>query len=301
MEATILGTSCMVPTKDRNVSGLYFEYHGEGMLFDCGEGTQRQMNIAGINRNKVSRIFISHWHGDHVSGIIGLLQTVGNQKDNQGKTIHIFGPKETKLRMKHLLQTAIFDLKIELDIKEFDPKRITTVCETDRYLVKCAPMDHSIPCIGYVFIEKDRRRINTAYLHKLRIPEGPHLQKLADGKPITYKGVKVDVKKATYLVKGRRFAVIPDTSITPVAAQLAMDAEVMVIESTYCSEHEDRAEKHKHLTAKQAALIASEANVKKLILTHFSQRYDDTSHIEEEARTYFQNVVCAHDFMKIKW
>ncbi len=301
MEATILGTSCMVPTKDRNVSGLYLEYQGEGMLFDCGEGTQRQMNIAGINRNKVCRIFMSHWHGDHVSGIIGLLQTVGNQNDNQGKVIHIYGPKETKLRMRHLLQTAIFDLKIELDINEFDPKRITTVCETERYLVKCAPMRHGIPCIGYMFIEKDRRRIDTAYLRKIKVPDGPHLQKLVDGKSIIHKGIKVDAKKATYLVKGRHFAVIPDTDVTPIVAMLAKDADVMVIESTYCSGHEDRAEKYRHLTAKQAALMAAEANVKKLILTHFSQRYDDMSPIEEEARTYFPNAVCAHDFMKIKF
>lgn len=301
MEATILGTSCMVPTKDRNVSGLYFEYQGKGMLFDCGEGTQRQMSIAGINRNKVNCIFISHWHGDHVSGIIGLLQTVSNQGDSQCRTIHIFGPKETKMRMGHLLQTAVFDLKVNLDIKEFDPKRIVTACETDRYLVRCAPMDHSVPCIGYVFIEKDRHRINTAYLHKLKIPDGPHLQKLVEGKSIMYNGIKVDSKKATYIVGGRRFAFIPDTSPTPMAAQLAKDADVMVIESTYCTEHENRAEKHRHLTAKQAALIASEANVKKLVLTHFSPRYDDTSQIEEEVRTYFKNAVCAHDFMRIKW
>lgn len=300
MQATILGTSCMVPTKDRNVSGLYLEYKGEGMLFDCGEGTQRQMNIAGINRNKVRRIFISHWHGDHVSGIIGLLQTIGNQKDGPSK-LYIYGPKETKIRMDHMMQTAIFDLKMEVKIHDINPKKMAIVCETDDYVVKCAPMNHSIPCIGYVFIEKDRRRVNTPYLKKLNIPDGPHLQKLVEGKSIMHKGVKIDVEKATRVVKGRRFAIIPDTSVTPMAAELARDADVMIIESTYCSEHEDRAEKYKHLTAQQAALMAQEAGAKKLILTHFSQRYENTAHIEEEARTYFPNAHCAHDFMKIKF
>ncbi|MEK7123122.1 MAG: MBL fold metallo-hydrolase [Patescibacteria group bacterium] len=162
-------------------------------------------------------------------------------------------------------------------------------------------MSHSIPCIGYVFIEKDRRRVNMAYLKKLNISDGPHLQKLVDGKSITHNGTKVDVDKATRVVTGRRFAIIPDTSVTPMAAELARDADVMIIESTYCTEHEDRAEKHKHLTAQQAALLAQEAGAKKLILTHFSQRYENTAHIEEEARTYFPDAQCAHDFMKIKF
>ena len=94
MEITILGTSCMVPTKDRNVQGIYVEYKGEGILFDCGEGTQRQMNIAGINMNKIRKIFLTHWHGDHVSGLVGLLQTISNSETQQ--KIVIFGPRETK-------------------------------------------------------------------------------------------------------------------------------------------------------------------------------------------------------------
>ena len=104
---TILGTSSMVPTKDRNVQSIYLDYNGEGILFDCGEGTQRQMNIAGINRTKVKKILITHWHGDHVSGLIGLIQTLGNSK--YASKLEIYGPKGTKRFMNNLLNSCVFE------------------------------------------------------------------------------------------------------------------------------------------------------------------------------------------------
>ena len=125
MEITFLGTSCMVPTKDRNVTGIFLDYKGKGILIDCGEGTQRQMNIAGINRNSVSYILLSHWHGDHVSGLIGLIQTIGNQnaQNEDVPVLHIFGPRETEERIEHMLKTCIFDSnKMRLEIHELHPK-----------------------------------------------------------------------------------------------------------------------------------------------------------------------------------
>ena len=101
MEIVFLGTSAMVPTKERNVTGIFLKYKGEGILLDCGEGTQRQMNIAGINRNSVTKILVSHWHGDHVSGIVGLLQTMANKESNP--KVEIFGPKGTKEHIKHMM------------------------------------------------------------------------------------------------------------------------------------------------------------------------------------------------------
>ena len=120
VEIVILGTSSMVPTKDRNVQAFHIEFNGEGMLFDCGEGTQRQMNIAGLSRSKVRRIFISHWHGDHVAGIIGLIQTIGNS--NYEGTLSIYGPKGTKERMFHMMQTCVFENKIDIAVHELIPK-----------------------------------------------------------------------------------------------------------------------------------------------------------------------------------
>src|SRR3989338_4648256 len=154
MEITFLGTSCMVPTKDRNVAGVFLKYKEEGILFDCGEGTQRQMNICGINRNDVTRICVSHWHGDHVSGIIGLIQTVGNSADE--KVLHIYGPMGTKMRMEHLMLSRIFENKVDIRITELSPKGVERFFENEEIAIECAPMKHSVACNAYSFIVKDK-------------------------------------------------------------------------------------------------------------------------------------------------
>ena len=120
---TLLGTSCMVPTKDRNVSGFYLDYKGEGLLFDCGEGTQRQMNIVNINRNKIKKILISHWHADHVSGILGLIHTISNNQTDTA--LEIFGPKDTKKRFKSLLDSTPTGKigQMNIIVKELDIKK----------------------------------------------------------------------------------------------------------------------------------------------------------------------------------
>jgi len=298
MELTFLGTSCMVPTKERNVSGVYLSYKGEGILLDCGEGTQRQMNIAGINRNSVRKVLISHWHADHMAGLLGLLQTMGNMDD--AGTVDIFGPKDTTMRMEHLLKCSAFDLRIRLNIHELTPKGVEVAVNENEYTILVAPMSHSTPCVGFAFIEKDRRRVDMKYLKSLGVPEGPHLQTLQLGKSITHKGKHVDVEKATQLVKGKKIAWIPDTRPCQAIVDLGQDADLMIIEATYASSLPHKAEQYSHMTAKESALLGNQANVKKLVLTHFSQRYDTTQEIEEDARTYFSDAVCAHDFMKIK-
>ncbi len=298
MELTFLGTSCMVPTKERNVSGVYLSYKGEGILLDCGEGTQRQMNIAGINRNSVRKVLISHWHADHMAGLLGLLQTMGNMDDEA--TVDIFGPKDTTMRMEHLLKCSAFDLRIRLNIHELTPKGVEVAVNENEYTILVAPMSHSTPCVGFAFIEKDRRRVDMKYLKSLGVPEGPHLQALQLGKSITHKGKQVDVEKATQIVRGKKIAWIPDTRPCQAIVDLGQDADLMIIEATYASSLPHKAEQYSHMTAKESALLGNQANVKKLVLTHFSQRYDTTQEIEEDARTYFSDAVCAHDFMKIK-
>lgn len=299
MQITILGTSCMVPTKERNVSGTFIKFKEEGILLDCGEGTQRQMNITGIKRTDVTKILITHWHGDHVSGMIGLIQTISD-KEHPPK-IDIYGPRETKERMHHLMETAIFDRRgIHITVHELDPKGVETFFETEDYMLQCAPLDHATPCVGYSFTEKERRNIHVAYLEKHKIPDGPHLKKLKEGHSITYKDTHIDVEEATYQVNSKKIVYALDTQPCDGLLQLAMDADILITEASYLDESRDKARAHKHLTAKEAALIANNACVKKLILTHFSQRYKTLLPLQEEAQTYFDNVVSAEDFMKIK-
>lgn len=298
MKLTFLGTSAQVPTKDRNVAGVFLKYKTQGILFDCGEGTQRQMNIAGINRLDVTKILLSHWHGDHSIGIIGLLQTIGSTE--KPVKVEIFGPKETKKRMEHLFNAFIFDNKVELIIKDLNPKAKTKFYETDEYYLECAPLSHKTPCIGFTFVEKDRQNINKAAMKKYEIPEGPHMKKLKQGKTITINGKKIEPKQIIKITKGRKIAYIADTRPCKACYDLAQDADILIAESTYISNLKDKAEKYKHLTAQEAAQIASTANAKKLYLTHFSQRYKSTQEIEEDARVIFDQSFCARDFLKIK-
>ncbi len=287
----------MVPTKERNTPGVFLKYKAEGILFDCGEGTQRQMNITGINRNKVTKIFLTHWHGDHVSGLIGLLQTMGNKETNP--KIMIFGPKGTEKRVKMLMDAIYFDVQVNLKIIEIDSKNPEVVFNCDDFQIISANMIHSTPCVAYTFVEKDKINIKKDFLDKHKIKEGPYLKKLSAGKDMTYKGKVYKAKDATYIVKGKKISYIVDTEMCSNAVELAEGSDILICESTYASKLSDKAEERKHMTSKDAAMIANQANVKQLILTHFSQRYKNSLELQEDAQIYFDNVICAEDFMKI--
>ena len=297
MELTFLGTSCMVPTKERNVSSFYLSFRNEGILFDCGEGTQRQMNIVGIKRTSVTRILLSHWHGDHVSGLIGLIQTLGNEENTP--TLHVYGPQETKLRMAHLFNTCIFGNKIDIIVHEVHPKQLEKIEDCAEFEIWAAPLNHSIPCIGYIFVEKDRHNIDKKKMNILGIKEGPHVAELKAGKSIVYNKKKIYPKDMLITIPGKRVAYIADTAVCKSTMDLANHADILVCESTYSHTHQEKAEKYCHLTATQAAQIASQSDAKKLYLTHFSQRYGGINQIEEDAKAIFPNSICARDFLRV--
>jgi len=296
---TLLGTSCMVPTKDRNTSAFYLEYKGEGILFDCGEGTQRQMNIANINRNKVKKVLISHWHGDHVSGLVGLIQTMNNAQDDM--ILEIFGPSGTKEKMKHLMGSACFDNNLNIKITEIkETNTLKTVFENKDYYIDAISLDHGIPAMAYSFTEKDTLKIKLAKIKEIGIPEGPILSQLQEGRDIEFNGKKYKNKELTTVKQGKKFSIIMDTSYTKNAITIAEDADVLICEATYSDRHAEKGDHYKHLTVTQAALIANNAGVGRLIMTHFSQRYSDVKELEEEAKNVFSKTVAGYDFMKLK-
>ena len=299
MKLIFLGTSRMVPTRERNVQGIYLEYNGEGILVDCGEGTQRQMSIAGIKKNKVKKILISHWHGDHVSGIIGLLQTIGNEVKNS--VIDIYGPKETKKRMNSLLNSCIYDANVILNIHELNPKKKIKFFENDNYILYCAPLKHNVQCIGYQFSEKDILKVDMEKAKKLGLKSSPLIGKLKEGKSILVDGKKILPEKITTVKKGIKIGFILDTLTCNGCIDVAKEADILICESSFSKEHDEKAENFKHMTAEKAAHIAQQANAKKLILTHFSQRYKQIDNLVEEARVIFPNTLAAFDFMQIKF
>lgn len=293
-EILFLGTGCMQPTKERNHSGILLKYKSERILFDCGEGMQRQMRIAGVKPAKITKLLISHWHGDHVFGIAGLMSTMG--ADQFAKKLSIYGPKGTKKYLQNLWKSFAAKSIIEHEVHEVSNGKIF---ENNEFVLEARELKHSVPCIGFSFVEKDRRRIDVAKAKKMNLA-GPILGKIQNGKTIQVNGEKIKPDEVSYIVPGKKISYIADTVPCRGADRLAQDADLLISEGTHLDDIKEKTEKYMHLTIKQAALIASENNAKQLIVTHLSKRYKKTDEIVEEARTYFDNSIVAEDFMRIQ-
>jgi ribonuclease Z len=285
----------MQPTKERNHVSFLLRYNEENILFDCGEGTQRQLRISGLKPAKITKLLISHWHGDHVFGIPGLLSSMG--ADQYSKKLHIYGPKGSQKYLDHLLKSFATQTMVEFEMHEVESG---VVFDCEEYFIEAQPLKHSSPCVGFSLVEKDRLRINTAKAARLGVPEGPLLGKLQKGEDISFKNRKVKSSEVTYQVKGKKISYIADTLPCDGADYLAKDADLLVSEGTHLSDIAEKTEKYMHLTVKDAALIASQNNAKKLIITHVSPRYKSIAEVVDEARTYFDNTVVAEDFLRVK-
>ena len=206
MEVVFLGTSSMVPTKERNQSAVFISYGSEGLLIDCGEGTQRQLKIAGIPLTKVTRILITHWHGDHVLGLPGLIQSLGASE--YGKVLQIYGPEGTKKRVAAMFEAFVFDRKLEIKLNEI---KGGIFFENEEFILGSALLDHGIVTLGYFFIEKEKRKVDIKKVKALGIPHGPLIGKLQKNLEISYKGRKIIPDEVTHIVKGKKIAIISDT------------------------------------------------------------------------------------------
>ena len=290
IKITFLGTSDAVPSVSRNHSAILLNYQGENILIDCGEGTQRQFRKAGLNPCKITRLLITHWHGDHVLGIPGILQTLAFS--NYNKTLYIYGPKGTKKFMKEMFKVFIFSGKLKLNIEEVSGKFLN---EKDFYLESRA-MTHGTPCNAYNFIIKGQIRINKEKLKKMKVPMGIHLKKLKQGKDVIYKGKKYKAKDLTFKEGDKKISVVLDTSLNKSIGPFVKNSDLLVCESTFDSEMREKAKAYRHLTVSQAAQIAKKAKVKKLFLTHISQRYEkNQKKTLGEARKIFKNSFLAKD------
>ena len=285
----------MVPTKERNQIAVFLSYGSEGILFDCGEGTQRQFKIAGISLTKVTKILLSHWHGDHVLGLPGLIQTLSST-DYKGK-LEIYGPIGTKKRMEKMFEAFVFDKRLNFVVKEV---KNGVFFENNEFQLEAYSLEHGIEILGYRFVEKDKRKIDMKKIKKFNIPDGPLIGKLQQNKSIEHNGKKIMPEEVAYIESGKKIAYITDTVLCDNCYKIADDADLLICEATYSSKLVGKSEEHGHMTAKQAAQIANKSNAKQLILIHFSARYKNTQELEEDARNIFDNVICANDFMKIE-
>lgn len=289
-----LGTGSMVPTKERNHIAVLISYKNENILVDCGEGTQRQLKLADISPTKVTKVLITHWHGDHILGLPGLMYSLA--AGEYQKTLEIYGPQGTQEYMHSLLKGFAYQDQIKYNLHEIEQG---IFFENKDFKLEAIRLKHSAICLGYSFIEKDRRKINVEYLKKFHLTRHPILKGLQAGKDITWKGRLIKANKATKVVEGKKITFISDTAYCENTVKLAKDSDILICEATFLDELKEKAAGYKHLTAKQAAKIAKEAKVKKLVLTHFSQRYKGIKDMEKEAKSVFKNVICAKDFLEL--
>lgn len=292
MKITFLGTSSMIPTEDRNTTGILITYKSENILIDCGEGTQRQLKKTKISPTKLTRLVITHWHGDHILGIPGLLETLSKQGYN--KTLYIYGPTGTKKFIDAIYKTFISHNRIKIEIKEIE--KDGQFLDDKDFSMSALKLEHTTTCYGYTFEEKDKRNINLEYTKKFGLTKHPLLGDLQKGKIITYKGQKITPEKATKLTFGKKITILLDTKKTANLAKFAENSDILIAESTLSNSLEKEANEYKHMTSKQAAEIAKAAKVKQLILTHISQRYKDVEFLEKEAKKIFKKTVVAEDF-----
>ncbi len=293
MKITFLGTSAMLPTKDRNPNAIFISHNTEGILLDCGEGTQKQLRLAGISPTKVTKLLITHWHGDHVLGIPGLIQSLG--ASNYTKKLDIYGPEGTKNFFRNMMSGLVFRARINFEVHEIKEGKFF---ESNEFYLESNNVKHSIECLSYSLIEKDKLKINIEYTKKFGLVQHPLLGELQRGKDIVYEGKKIKVKDATILKKGKKVCFILDTYYDKELVKIAKDSDLLISEATWLEE--DKLTDKEHLSAKDAGKLAKQSKVKKLILTHFSQRYNNTNELLKEAKKEFKNVECAYDLMSFE-
>jgi ribonuclease Z len=296
MRLTVLGTSSARPTIRRNVSGTMLEMDGESVLFDCGEGTQRQALIAGLRLSRLETIAITHLHGDHVNGLFGLLGTL--VLDGRKRPIRIVGPRGVARLVEVGLSLRLFSPGYGIDVQEFSGS--AEVLRGRGYRLLCEPLDHSIDTLGYVVIENDwPGRFDVERARGLGVPPGPLYGQLQNGEAVTtHAGSTVAPAQVLGPPRpGRRVAYCLDTRPCAGGLRLAKNADLLLHDSTFGDDAEREAREYAHSTSRQAAGIAAEANSRRLILTHLSSRYDEAgaSRILTEAQQIFKATNLAED------
>lgn len=290
-DLTILGCSSQQPTRMRNHGAYLLRWNGEGLLFDPGEGTQRQFIFANIAPPTVTRIFISHFHGDHCLGLGSMLMRLNLDKVTH--PIHCYYPASGKKYFDRLRFGTIYHEQIT--VVEHPISEDGIVHSDDAFVIEARFLKHGIDNVGYRIREKDTLKFDKEKLKRLGI-KGPLVQDLIRDETIVIDGKTVHLSDVSWERKGDIFATVIDTLPCQNAIELARGAKLLLCESTYLEEHVDLARKHRHMTARQAATIAKEAGAHGLILTHFSARYRNLEQFEEEARTIFPNTHAADDF-----
>lgn len=289
----ILGTASQVPTRERNHNGYLVRWDGHGILFDPGEGTQRQLTYAGVAPPTIDRLCITHFHGDHCLGLPGVLQRLA--LDGVAGPIDLHVPAGAVDHARRLIDATVHQRPVEVTLR---PTRDGDTADLGGLLLRARRLDHGPETLGWRLEEPSGRRMLPDRLEAagVRGPAVGHLQR--DGRLETPRGI-VRLEDVSVPRRPQALAVVMDTRWCRAAIDLAADTDLLLIESTFLEEHRSLAESYGHLTARQAAEIAVAAGVDRLVLTHFSQRYREPVRFYEEAAAIHPDVVVASDLDRI--
>ncbi|MFJ9347356.1 ribonuclease Z [Streptomyces sp. NPDC101237] len=291
-ELVVLGTASQVPTRHRNHNGYLLRWDGEGILFDPGEGTQRQMLRAGVAAHDLNRICVTHFHGDHSLGLAGVLQRINLDRVPHPVTAHFPGSGQRffdRLRYATAYRETVGVTEAPVDADG-------DLAVTPAYTLQARKLSHPVESYGYRLVEPDGLRMLPDRLaaHGVKGPDVGRLQR---------EGVLGDVTldQVSEVRRGQRFAFVMDTRLCDGVHALAEDCDLLVIESTFLDEDAALAAEHGHLTAGQAAAVARDAGVRHLVLTHFSQRYPDPEEFARQARDvgYAGELTVAYDLLRV--
>jgi ribonuclease Z len=294
-ELVVLGTGSQVPSRERTQNGYFLRWDDEGFLFDPGEGTQRQMIYAGLAARSITRLCVTHFHGDHCLGVPGVVQRLS--LDDVPHPVRAHYPASGQTYFTRLRYAASFFERAELLEEPIEEDGLLSVGSFGQLWAR--RLEHPIESFGYQLIEPDGRRMLPDKLAAYGVT-GPDVGRLQRAGSLQVGDRTVHVDDVSELRPGQRFAFIMDTRLCENVLRLADGADLLVIESTYLSSESELARRFGHLTARQAARVAAECGVRKLVLTHFSQRYLEPERFHEEAAAEFSGeIVVASDLSRL--
>ncbi|MER5352793.1 ribonuclease Z [Kitasatospora sp. NPDC002551] len=295
-ELVVLGTASQVPTRHRNHNGYLLRWDGEGLLLDPGEGTQRQMLRAGVSATQITRIAVTHFHGDHSLGLAGVIQRIN--LDRVPHPVDVYFPASGEVYFERLRHATAFHETAVLrprPIEEPGPLPAPGA----RFALDAVRLSHPVESFGYRLREPDGRRLVPGRLAALGIA-GPDVGRLQQQGAIEAAGRRVTLEEVSEPRPGQRFAFVMDTRLCEGVHELAERADLLVVEATFTDADARLAEEHGHLTAGQAGKVAAEAGARTLVLTHFSQRYPDLGQHLADARKHFDGpIVLAEDLARV--
>ncbi|TVQ94033.1 MAG: ribonuclease Z [Deltaproteobacteria bacterium] len=288
---TVLGTASLVPTRCRNHHGAYLRWDDAGLIFDPGEGTQRQMTLYGVRAHGVHHLLLTHFHGDHCLGVPGVVQRLSF--DRVSHPVHAWFPASGQVYFDRLRRASIFEEFTK--IVEHPLRAEGEVGQAPGFSLFARRLDHRVEAFGYRLQEPDGVRMVPEKLAQAGL-RGPLVGRLIQiGEVTAPSGQRVRLAEVSEPKPGQSFAFIMDTRLCDAAIELARGVDLLVAESTFLRTESHEAQAYGHMTAEQAATLAREAGARKLVLTHFSQRYPDERAFLEEATPIFSEVVAARD------